>query len=59
MYPHSHLYIVLISKANVEKDPVRLASRLKQIAFGKNTVGYDNYMELIPKYVYCCCVVSS
>lgn len=35
----------------MEKDPARLAARLKQIAFGKNTVGYDNYIDAVPKYV--------
>lgn len=39
---------VKVSK-EVEKDPTRIAARLKQIAFGKNTVGYDNYVVAVPK----------
>ena len=34
-----------------EEDPRRLEVRLKQIQYGKNTVGYDNYIAAIPKYV--------
>ena len=33
----------------VESDPVRIASREKQVLFGKNTTGYDNYLAAIPK----------
>ncbi|XP_063242414.1 uncharacterized protein LOC134542245 isoform X2 [Bacillus rossius redtenbacheri] len=32
-----------------EKDPVILARRQKQIDYGKNTVGYDNYLQQVPK----------
>jgi hypothetical protein len=32
-----------------ETDQTRIAARLKQIAFGKNTVGYDNYIAEVPK----------
>jgi len=36
-----------------EKEPVdlerRLASRLKQISYGKNTLGYSNYLEIVPR----------
>lgn len=35
-------------------DPHRLAQRQKQVDFGKNTVGYDIYVQTIPK-----CVVAS
>ena len=32
-----------------ETDAARLAFREKQISYGKNTVGYDNYISLVPK----------
>jgi len=32
-----------------EKDEHRLQQRQKQIEFGKNTIGYDNYTKKIPK----------
>jgi hypothetical protein len=32
-----------------ETDPARLAQRQKQIAFGKNTEAYKNYVQLVPK----------
>jgi uncharacterized spore protein YtfJ len=42
----------------VETDPARLAQRQKQIAFGKNTPAYRNYVKLVPKCVLVCwCVV--
>jgi hypothetical protein len=39
---------VKVSK-ELEKDPARIAARLKQVAFGKNTVGYDNYVAAVPR----------
>jgi hypothetical protein len=33
----------------LETDAARLAQRQKQIAFGKNTQAYQNYVELVPK----------
>jgi hypothetical protein len=33
----------------LETDPLRLAQRQKQIAFGKNTEAYRNYVQLVPK----------
>lgn len=35
-----------------ETDPVRLALRQKQIDYGRNTRGYDQYSLLKPRY-YC------
>jgi hypothetical protein len=32
-----------------ETDPHRLSQRQKQIDFGKNTVGYQTYIQLVPK----------
>lgn len=32
-----------------ETDSRRLEQRHKQIMFGKNTVGYQNYIKAIPK----------
>lgn len=32
-----------------ETDPVILQRRQKQIDFGKNTVGYENYLQAVPK----------
>lgn len=33
-----------------ETDPLILARRQKQIDFGKNTIGYEKYLEQVPKY---------
>lgn len=32
-----------------EDDPKRLIARQKQIDFGKNTIGYENYLKAVPK----------
>lgn len=36
-------------KVQYEKDQQMLERRQKQIDFGKNTVGYDNYISMVPK----------
>ena len=41
--------VAKVEKKEIEKDPKRIAARLKQIAFGKNTGGYDNYIASVPK----------
>ena len=33
----------------VETDPRRIAQREKQVGFGKNTIGYTRYCELVPR----------
>lgn len=37
-------------KVEYETDPEVLSRRQKQIDFGKNTVGYDAYRKVVPKY---------
>lgn len=33
----------------LETDEIRIANRMKQVEFGKNTKGYDNYIAAVPK----------
>ncbi len=33
----------------IETNEHRIESRQKQIQFGKNTIGYDNYLAAVPK----------
>ncbi|CAN0413875.1 unnamed protein product, partial [Pylaiella littoralis] len=37
--------------SNREEDPHRLAQRQKQIDFGKNTAGYDQYLIAVPRHL--------
>jgi hypothetical protein len=39
------------SAVDSESDQARQKQRQKQIDFGKNTLGYSRYLELVPKYV--------
>ena len=32
-----------------ETDPHRLRQRQKQVDYGKNTLGYDRYTQMVPK----------
>ena len=34
----------------IETDPRRISQREKQIQFGKNTIGYTRYVELVPRH---------
>lgn len=37
-------------KQEQEDDPRKIAQRMKQIEYGKNTLGYQNYIKLVPKH---------
>jgi hypothetical protein len=45
----AHEFDCIKTGAHVETDPVKIQSRLKQIQFGKNTIGYDNYTAAVPR----------
>ena len=46
-------YIVFVAEvtfgSGLETNAHRLEVRQKQIMFGKNTIGYDNYLAAVPK----------
>lgn len=49
--PHAAPVTVRLLTTEKETDPHRLAQRQKQIDYGKNTLGYDRYCALVPRFV--------
>lgn len=47
--PKSKVQKIYSTTEERETDITRLQARLKQIAFGKNTSGYDKYIQEVPK----------
>lgn len=45
-------YYFYRTKLERETDALVLARRQKQIDFGKNTIGYEKYLEQVPMYVF-------
>jgi hypothetical protein len=49
-------------RSGIETNPQKLENREKQILFGKNTTGYDNYISAVPRcdavvvflFLFCC-----
>lgn len=53
-------FILFRVKLQRETDVLILARRQKQIDFGKNTIGYEKYLEQVPKYeflYFCKCFI--
>jgi hypothetical protein len=47
--PHSTNFFAATTAPLQETDPHRIAQRLKQIKLGKNTLGYQTYLDTVPK----------
>eukprot|EP00742_Colponemidia_sp_Colp-10_P009233 GILJ01010053.1.p1 GENE.GILJ01010053.1~~GILJ01010053.1.p1 ORF type:complete len:192 (-),score=27.81 GILJ01010053.1:215-790(-) len=47
--PKKHAYQKFKQDIAQETDPNRIAKRQKQVDFGKNTIGYDNYTKHVPR----------
>ncbi len=45
--------------AERETDVHRITQRLKQVEYGKNTLGYARYCEQIPRYAMGVCILDN